>query len=266
MAVDIHKLIAAINPDLYCKPDKVREVKKLVKEKGYLEAAEEAEVKDSEIADIDKLELKTPLDKPGLSVPIEKFTLTYETTEELLEQVYFWLHDKVVKEYSVAEKLIDNFVASPGSAFFSEWTMKAQQAQKQAMDMMGLANQVVRTILNLIYELREFKLRLEPYDKLTSKDENEVKAAKLSLKQLWLDQVDIRRGNTAIKALSISGPSPGQAGPNFVTLLPAFMETENLKDIEKLDLNEIVRNVLRQRSPRVASNNDTSRSTASSSG
>jgi len=46
MPVDIHKLIAAINPDLYCDPKVKKEVKALVKEEGYLAAAEVAKPKD----------------------------------------------------------------------------------------------------------------------------------------------------------------------------------------------------------------------------
>jgi len=55
MAIDVKNLIAAINPDVYCDntPDYysgkrlVDQVKKVVKEKGYLEAAKIARIRKS---------------------------------------------------------------------------------------------------------------------------------------------------------------------------------------------------------------------------
>ena len=45
MAVDIKKLIAAINPDLYCDSKLISEIKAIVKKDGYLKAAEKANFK-----------------------------------------------------------------------------------------------------------------------------------------------------------------------------------------------------------------------------
>jgi len=96
---------------------------------------------------------------------------------------------------------------------------------------------VLRSVLNLIYDLKEFKLRLESYEHYKSKDENIKESALLSLKQLWMDKVDMNKGNSSLKAMALS-----QAG--FQTLLDAFLMAKTIEEAKKLDLNERVKRIL----------------------
>ncbi len=256
MAVDPKKLVAAISPDTYCKKEKKAEVKKIVKESlakkendPYLKAAEKAEIAESDFMNFDDV-IKTPFQLIGLKNPIEQHTIEYDTSSQALEQVYFWLHDWIQgnkADYGNVEKLIDNFISAPGSAHFSEMGQRATKMQEEGMKILGVANQLVRSILNIIYDLKEFKIRLEIYDDYRNKkDKSKSEAAYLSLKQIWLDQVDIKRGTSSIKALAVSGVN----APNFVMLIDAFMvanSLEEIKDPKKMDLNERVRRLLEQR-------------------
>ena len=71
MAIDIHNLIAAINPDLYCDSSLKKEVKRIVKEKGYLAAAEKAKPKKSEFLDLNKISfVNNPYLMLGIKSPI----------------------------------------------------------------------------------------------------------------------------------------------------------------------------------------------------
>ena len=73
MAVDVKKLIAAINPDLYCSPAVKYEVKKIAKRDGYLKAAEKAELKESDYLDVFHLQFtKGPFALAGFKAPIEQ--------------------------------------------------------------------------------------------------------------------------------------------------------------------------------------------------
>jgi len=246
MAVDIHNLIAAINPDLYCEASMRSKVKAIIKEKGYLAAAEIAKSKEFIFMDIDKLvekDEKELFKAVGLKSPMEKHAVTYDASAggmELLEQIYFKILDDTSKQFKTVDKVIDSFVASPGSSYFSEMGMKATRLQEEAMKILGTANQLVRSVLNLIYDLKEFELRLKTYNQLSTGSDVEKEAAKLSLKQIWLDTVDIKKGNTSIKAMAL-----GQA--DFVTLLDAFMKANTLEEADKLDLNERVKRILKQR-------------------
>jgi len=236
--VDIHNLIAAINPDIYCDKSVRSEVKSLIKEKGYLEAAEKAKPREVEQIDLTSAKEK-PLKKPGLKAPIEKHKLVYDSPSQNLEPTYFWILDYLNDEFKSTEKFRDNFSSSPGSGHFSEVGQKATLMQKEAMNMLGQANTVLRSILNIVYDLKEFELKLEPYRKLDSSDEMEKASGLISLKQVWMDNVDLKRQNGSINAMAQQ--------LDFVTLRDAFMAAESLKHLEKIDVNERVKRILRGR-------------------
>lgn len=264
---NIHEIIPVVSPDTYCQESKedtnLREyVRKLVKEKGYGQAIEEMS-KGSKVK-LSDLKLK-PGELPlynyddakadafnlwGLKSPIEKHEIIYDSPTEGLEPIYFWLLDFVNEVYRTkVEKITDNFVSSPGSSHFSELQGKATQMQQEVSRTMGNINTVIKSVLNLVYDLKEFNLRLKPYDdyKKANAGTQEKFNKLLSLKQVWLDNVDIKKGRGSINALA-SGEL------DFATLRDAFMALESLEQIMKksgergsLDLNERVRRILQQR-------------------
>ncbi|MBU0958811.1 MAG: hypothetical protein KKB31_02580 [Nanoarchaeota archaeon] len=181
------------------------------------------------------------LAKKGKGGPDSEHTLVYDSSSETLEPVYFFIVD-LMEEFGMApEKLIDNFSSSAGSGHFSEMGGKASIMQQSATQTLGQMNTVLKSILNIIYDLRDFKIRLQTYDDL--KDSSKKDAAILSLKQLWMDKVDLAaKGNSSIKAMALS-----QAG--FQTLIDAFLVAKDTKDVQKLDLNDRVKRIL---TPRIA--------------
>ena len=112
--------------------------------------------------------------------------------------------------------------------------------QQQGTKILADINVVLRSVLNLIYDLKDFKTRLQQYGGLKSKDRLIHEAAVLSLKQIWMDKVDMQKGNSSIKSMAL-----GQAG--FVTLIDAFLSISNEKEADKLDLNERVKRILKPR-------------------
>ena len=247
MAVDPKKLIAAISPDIYCKEEKRDEVKEIVKKEGYLKAAKEAEIIDSSFIDINKIRWeKTALDKKGLSSPLEHHTLEYDiygNPNQILEELYFWILDYVDSSYGKSFKLIDNFIATPGSSLFSENLQKRSTAEQNASRIMGNINEVIKSILNLIYSIKEYDSVLALYDKAHSKDKDERESAIMSLKQRWLDKVDIQKGGSSIKQLSVTGANQ----PNFVMLIDAFMFVNSEEEVDKTQLNDRIKRLVKQR-------------------
>jgi hypothetical protein len=236
----IHNIISAISPDIYCEKDKIKEVKKIIISEGYLKAAEEAEpIKNVEPFDYDEAK-KDPFDLWGIKFPTEKHELEYDSPAENLEPIYFWILDFLEKLYSDTEKITDNFTSSAGSGHFSEIMGKATQMQQEVSRNMGTINQIIKSILQLVYDLKEFKLKLNPYSNLKSEDKKKKEAGLLSLKQIWMDNVDIKRGRGSINGLSA-------AELDFTTLRDAFLVVKSSKDIEKLDLNNRVKRILKQR-------------------
>jgi len=111
--------------------------------------------------------------------------------------------------------------------------------QEEAIKTLGTANQLVKSILNLIYDLKEFRIRLEVYDKSNSDNKNEKEAGLLSLRQIWMDSVDIKRGTNSIKGLTQQF--------DYVTLIDAFMVAPSEKAVDSMDLNDRVKRILKQR-------------------
>jgi len=168
------------------------------------------------------------------SVESANHTLGYDSSVETLEPIYFFILDLMGDFGLSTEKLIDNFSSSPGSGHFAELGQRATMMQNQASKVLGDINIVLRSVLNIIYDLKEFRVRLQSYDDLKTPKKD---AAILSLKQIWMDKVDIQKGNSSIKAMAL-----GQSG--FATLIDAFLASKDEKVAEKLDLNERVKRIL----------------------
>jgi len=189
----------------------------------------------AEIKRIDEvLKDEVPSCKDGF---LAEHKLVYDSASETLEPVYFFILD-LMKDHGLnPEKLVDNFSASPGSGHFSEIGGKGTAMQQQGGKVMGDINTVLRSVLNLIYDLKEFRIRLQSYEDL--KIPSKKDAATLSLKQIWLDKVDMQKGNSSISMLA------RQIG--FETLFDAFYVSKDEKSVDKLDLNDRVKRIVRPR-------------------
>lgn len=174
--------------------------------------------------------------------PESEQTITYDSAAEGLEPVYFFLLDLMNDFGLKPEKLYDSFSSSEGGGHFGDMGTRKSVMQQQGTKLLADINMVLRSILNLIYDLREFKIRLQAYDDLNQKDsKTKSEAALLSLKQIWMDKVDTpQKGNSSIKAMAL-----GQSG--FATLIDAFLAAKDIDSVDKLDLNQIVKRIVKQR-------------------
>ena len=163
--------------------------------------------------------------------PISSYTLSYEAPAALLVPIYFWLLD-FIKYLSrdQFEKLTDNFTSSLVSGHFAEMGQRATRMQEQGMKILGMINQVVKTILNLVYDLKEFEIRLKHYEDAKSDDEKQKEAGMLALKQIWLDNVDLKRGRGSIHQMA--------AEMGYTTIREAFMMAKSLNDLKKMNKGE----------------------------
>jgi hypothetical protein len=241
--VTAEQLIAAINPDLYldAKKEEIKKFKALVKEKGVNGAIKQwkddgRDFKPQPIMYLPDKQTDNPKFFKKSGVPASH-TLTYDSSSETLEPVYFFILDLMNDFGFSTEKLIDTFSSSVGSGYFSEMGQRKSIMQQQGSKILGDINTVLRSVLSLVYDLKEFRIRLQSYDDLKSRDKDRSESARLSLKQIWMDKVDIQKGNSSIKAMAL-----GQAG--FVTLIDAFLASDNEKAVKNLDLNERVKRIL----------------------
>lgn len=176
---------------------------------------------------------------PKYKEPIWEHKLVYDSSAEQLEPVYFWILDFMSDLGFDTEKIVDNFVTSPGSGYFAELGARATRMQEEGMKILGSVNVVLKSIINLLYDLKEFEIRLKQYDLAKSKNPKEREAGILGLKQVWMDKVDLQRGRGSINAMSYE--------LGFSTLRDAFMAAKNVESVDKMDLNDIVKRVLKPR-------------------
>jgi hypothetical protein len=214
LMASIHQIIGKVNPDY------IKNKEDLLKKYHSLD--------------------KIPTDEIE-SAPLEQHTLVYDSSSETLEPIYFFILDLMGDMKFKIEKIIDNFTSSPGSGHFSELGQRGTVMQQQATKILGDINNVMRSILNLVYDLKEFKIRLESYNDLKSQDKEKSEAARLSLKQVWMDRVDINKGNSSIKGMATAG------GIGYQTLIDAFLFVQDEKQIDKVDLNDRVKRIVKQR-------------------
>ena len=217
MVATVQQIIGKINPGLYAENGK-----ELLKKYGSADniPAEEVEAK-----------------------PLTKHQLGYDSSTETLEPIYFFILDLMSDVGLDVEKFVDNFSSSPGSGHFGELGQRATIMQQQGSKILGDINTVLRSVLNLVYDLKEFRIRLKSYDDFKSEDKTKSESARLSLKQIWMDRVDMNKGNSSIKAMAFQG--------GFQTLIDAFLvvKDESLKDDKGnvIDLNERVKRILKPR-------------------
>ena len=169
------------------------------------------------------------------------YKIIYDSLGEGLEPIYYWLVDYMSDsgpgglglDVKKGEEWID---ASVGGGYFGEIGQRSTLMQQKAMEYLGAINQVIKSILNLIYDLREFDIKLKAYDQSNSEDAKERREGMISLKGVWMDQVDARKGRGSINLLA--------QDLQFATLRDAFFYVDDTKSVEKLDLNLRVRNIL----------------------
>jgi hypothetical protein len=164
-------------------------------------------------------------------MPLSSHELGFDSQQNQLEPSYYWLLDWVGERGWKWEKLIDNFMASPGSGQFSEMNMKATKMQEEGMKILGGLNQVIKSVLNLVYDLKEFELRLSHYDDYKSNDPQKKEEGMLALKQIWLDNVDMKKGRGAIHQMATM-----EMG--YSTLREAFMMAKSIDDLKKMNADE----------------------------
>jgi hypothetical protein len=191
--------------------------------------------------------------------------IVYDAFGETMEPMYYWMLDFLREQlgYNV-EKPADFFAASEASGYFGELGGRRTALEKRAVELLGTTNAVIKSVINLLWDLKTFDIRLKHYDDLKDKDADVRKSAVNALKGIWLNEVDKAKGTAALDVLATQ--------LNFVTIRDAFMTVpvwnfyvENadrkkmneirekvVKHVEAMDLPEVVRRILSPRAKEFA--------------
>jgi len=228
MVATVQQILGKINPRLYASNGK-----DLLRKYGSPDNIPAEEVKPQALRYVVKNDI-FKVESVGFEASHQ---LVYDSSSETLEPIYFFILDLINDRGFKTEKLVDNFSPTPGSGHFSELGQRATIMQQQAGKILGDVNTVIRSVLNVIYDLKEFRMRIEHYNDMNSSKKEIAESSLLALKQIWMDKVDIAKGNSSIKAMAL-----GQAG--YQTLIDAFLVAKDEKAVAQMDLNERVKRIL----------------------
>lgn len=172
--------------------------------------------------------------------PLSSFKLTSDAMSNQLEPNYYWILDFLQDSNVQVEKVVDNFMASPGSGQFQDFGQRKGIMQQQITKISSDINQVTKSLIQLIYDLREFEIRLSNYKDTRSDNKEKSESALIGLKQIWLDSVDIKKGHGAIHQMTSQG--------GFTTVRDLFMICNSEEEVKKMakegTINEQVMRVL----------------------
>ena len=164
--------------------------------------------------------------------PVRTLKLGYDAPSASLESVYFWILDFAGGFSKDIEKVTDNFMASPGSSHFAEMGARTTRMQEEGMKIMGVINQLIKTVINLIYDLKEFEIRISQYDDAKSESKLNKEQGNLALKQIWMDNVDMKKGRGSINQMTYE--------LGFSTLRDVFMMANSFEDVDNMAKDGLV--------------------------
>ncbi|BFI73242.1 hypothetical protein YN1_2290 [Nanoarchaeota archaeon] len=160
--------------------------------------------------------------------------LIFDNPNIKFEQMYFWLLDFIRDSLKLnVSKLSDEFTSSVGSLFFGEMSQRASAVLNTARSLGELFNTLTRSIISILSEYKQIQSRVVLYEKLLSNDKDEAYSAYLTLKDLWINNVDSNRGGSSL--LNISR---GRLG--FATAIDLFYLEELKNELEKLKNKGII--------------------------
>lgn len=200
MAVDIHRLIAAIRPEVYCEQASRKKMKKIVAKEAitgrsvYLEAAKVATPREPNAIDLPILEELNPFTCPGFRSPIERHQITFDDLGRPLEGLYFWLLDFMAdREKWKVTKLVDNLALTPTTDLHSNMLGQTLSAQNEVMKILRAAQKDLSEILKLTGELKAVREWLVVFEKARSEDHASREDALDRLHRLQQSEIERRK-------------------------------------------------------------------------
>lgn len=152
-------------------------------------------------ADEEKAELVSGVTEPtGYPSPYYRYRIVVEAVHAYLEETYYWTLDELELSWSFNkfDKITDIHAASEQSAFFgvSEQRLGLQQ-DKAAQYLRGIS-EMLKALFQIVRELRVIDERMGYYrHTFNRKNEEEAVGSDITLKGVWVDQVEGGTKNAA---------------------------------------------------------------------
>ncbi|MBW2967382.1 hypothetical protein KY362_02750 [Candidatus Woesearchaeota archaeon] len=215
--------------------------------------------KDFGFKDCDSEEMNkgdAPVDQPNYPKPLVKFHLVYQSFNQSIEEVYFWLLGQLRDDFGLyrIEKITDIFTASEQSAFWGQAQNRLSIQQGQVSNYMATIGKLTKELFQLVRELRILEERLDLYEEtynfIKKKDDvrqrKKSQAAEVVLRSYWVDLKDggVKSPGSVYGLASTLGYT---ALPDLFFAAPPMNRDEVDRYVDRLDFNNKLKDVLRRK-------------------
>lgn len=186
------------------------------------------------------------VDEDAYPDPYSRFRLLVEKPDQNIEETYYWFLNFLRNDmhFSQIDKIYDVFSASESSALWGNIGQRQSIQQDRASQYLKGIGELVRTLFQIVRELRILDERLEPYAKWETN-----KSADITLKGIFASLVE-GGGNNPDSIYSLAQKM------GFTVLPDLFMNTHvyELDDIDKVvdegsakEFNNVLKTVLKRK-------------------
>jgi len=185
-------------------------------------------------------------DEDAYPKPKSRKKIVIEKPNTSIEETYYWFLHWLRQErnYTQIEKIYDIFSASENSAVFGNVAQRHAIQQDRAAQFLRIIGEMIKTLFQLVRELRVLDEKLEPYKKW-----KESKSADISLKHTFISFVE-QGANNPDSVYSL-------ATKVGFTVLPDLFFNTHIYELDKIDkevdegsvkeFNKVVRTVLKRK-------------------
>ncbi len=196
------------------------------------------------------------IDIPYFPEPINKMTLVYQSFNQSIEEIYFWLLASLREDSGMhdVKKIKDIFTASEQSAFWGQSQQRLSIQQGQVSNYLATIGKLTKELFQIVREMRILDERLnmytESYKTIESKssvfDRKLSMSAEIVLKGYWVDLKDggVKSPGSVYGLASTLGYT---VLPDIFFAAPAMKPSEVDSYVDSLKFNDKVKTVLKRK-------------------
>jgi len=200
----------------------------------------------SNIKEVGGYQTADDTDEDAYPQPVKRLKVAVEKNTANIEETYYWFLHWMRQErgFTQVEKIYDIFSASENSAVFGSMAQRHAIQQDRAAQFLRGIGEMVKTLFQIVRELRIIDEKIEPY-----KQWKEKKSADITLKHIFISLVEGGANNPdSVYSLATK--------VGFTVLPDLFFNTHvfNLEDIDKevdegsvKEFNKVVKTVLKRK-------------------
>jgi hypothetical protein len=199
---------------------------------------------------------ESPVDVVNFPKPIHKFRMVYQSFNQSVEEVYFWLLSSLREDFGLhdVKKITDVFTSSEQSAFWGQAQQRLSIQQGQVSNYLATIGKLTKELFQIVRELRILDERIELYKQSNKEMESKDSvfdrrlshSAEVVLKGYWVDLKDggVKSPGSVYGLATTLGYT---TLPDLFFAAPAMRNEEVDRYVESLQFNAKLKDVLKKK-------------------